>query len=205
MPEMPPGLTTDLLRRRPDIRQAEQVMIRANAEVGVAVANFYPRIGLSALLGGIVVDSENDVGGSFGFWSLGAKLAGPIFTGGRLESIYNQRKAFWDESVAQYRKTVLTAFRETSDALAAQRNLVGHRAALERQVGALRRSVELAMTRYDSGRSSYFEVLEAQQQLFPAEDELARVQQEQLLAVVSLYKALGGGWMSAETDAEKPR
>ena len=204
LPAMPPGLTTDLLRRRPDIRQAEQVMIRANAEVGVAVANFYPRIGLAALLGGIAVDGENGIGGSFGFWSLGAKLAGPIFTGGRLESIYNQRKAFWDESVAQYRKTVLTAFQETSNALAAQQNLVGYRAALERQVGALRRSVELAVTRYDSGRSSYFEVLEAQQQLFPAEDELARVQQAQLLAVVSLYKALGGGWGPAETDGARP-
>src|SRR6185436_6671976 len=102
--------------------------------------------------------------------------------------------AFWDETIAQYHKTILVAFQETGDALAAQQNLVARRAALESQVAALRKSAENALLRYDAGRSSYFEVLEAQQQLFPALDELARVQQAQLAAVVDLYKALGGGW-----------
>ena len=203
-PQTPVGLTTDLLRRRPDIRQAEQVMIGANAEVGVAVANFYPRIGLSALLGVIGVNGGGGIDGTFGFWRAGAGLAGPIFTGGRLKSIYNERKAFWDETIAQYRKTVLVAFRETSDALIAQQTLVARRAALEAQVQALRNSVELALTRYEAGRASYFEVLEAQQQLFPAQDELARTQQAQLVAVVNLYKALGGGWKLTDAQWVQP-
>ncbi len=204
VPRMPLGQTTDLLRRRPDIREAEQQMVRANAEIGVAVANFYPRIGLGALIGGVHVEGEHGLSGTFGLWQAAASLAGPIFTGGRLESLYNQRKAYWDESVAQYRKTILTAFQETSDALAAQQNLVGQRSALETQVQALRRSADLALLRYDAGRSSYFEVLEAQQQLFPAADELARTEQGQLQAMVDLYKALGGGWKLSDDAWARP-
>ena len=194
LPATPVGLTTDLIRRRPDIREAEQVMIGANAEIGVAVANFYPRIGLSTLLGFIGINAENGIDGGFSFWRGLGGLTGPIFTGGRLESIYDERKAFWDEAVAGYRKTVLVAFRETSDALVAQENLAARRAALEAQIVALRRAVDLATERYRGGRSTYFEVLEAQQQLYPAEAELAQTQEDQLAAVVDLYKALGGGW-----------
>ena len=201
MPETPVGLTTDLIRRRPDIRQAEAEMMGANAEIGVAVANFYPRIGLSTLLGFIGIDTDGGVDGSFGFWRAGGGLLGPIFSGGRLESIYDERRAFWDETVAGYRRTVLGAFRETSDALVAQQTLAERRAALEGQVQALRHSIDLALERYRGGRASYFEVLEAQQQLFPAEDALARTQQDQLLAVVALYKALGGGWQRVDEQA----
>ena len=121
-------------------------------------------------------------------------MSGPIFTGGRLESVYRHRQAFWDETVAQYKQTILVAFRETSDALVAQQRLAERRAALETQVVALRHSIDLALDRYHAGRASYFEVIQAQQELFPAEDELAQVQQAQLVAVVNLYKALGGGW-----------
>lgn len=204
MPQTPTGLTTDLLRRRPDIRQAEQVMIQANAQVGAAIAAQYPKIGLSALLGFIGVDGSGGLDGSFSLWRLGGTIAGPIFTGGRLESAYRERQAFWDESVALYKKAILVAFRETSDALVAQDMLAARRAALESQVQALRHSVTLAETRYRTGRASYFEVLEAQQQLFPAEDELARVQQAQLVAVVNLYKALGGGWKLADDQWKRP-
>jgi multidrug efflux system outer membrane protein len=193
-PQTPVGLTTDLLRRRPDIRAAEQGMISANAQIGEAIANFYPRIGLSAILGILGLAGAGPLNGTSGFWSGGLEIAGPIFTGGRLESLYRNRKAYWDETVAQYRQTILVAFRETSDALIAQQKLAQERAALETKVEASRQSVDLALQRYHGGRASYFEVIEAQQQLFPAEDELAKVQQAQLLAVVSLYKALGGGW-----------
>ena len=204
MPQTPVGLTTDLLRRRPDIRQAEQVMIQANAQVGAAIAAQYPKIGLSTLLGFIGVDGNGDLDGTFSLWRAGATLTGPIFTGGRLESAYRERQAFWDESVAQYKKTILVAFRETSDALIAQDTLAARRAALEKQVLALRESVRLGEIRYRAGRASYFEVLEAQQQLFPAEDELARVQQAQLVAVVNLYKALGGGWKLTDEQWRQP-
>jgi multidrug efflux system outer membrane protein len=206
MPATPLGATTDLLQRRPDILSAEQTMVRANAEIGEAIAERYPKIGLSALLGGIGADVGHGWD-SFGVWNIAAGLAGPIFTGGRLTELYNQRKAFWDESIAGYRKTVQVAFKETADALAAQKHLVAQRQGLESQVAALQRSTGIALDRYQAGRASYFEVLEAQQQLFPAEDALAQTSRDQLLAVVNLYKALGGGWapdaqQAAQTGAQ---
>ena len=202
-PQTPVGLTTDVMRRRPDILQAEQSMIQANAEIGVAVANFYPRVGLSALFGG----QGAGFAGSFNAFTIAGivgNAAGPIFYGGQLKAAYHERQAFWDETVAQYKKTVLGAFRETSDALVAQQNLVAQRQHEEVQIRALQRSVELALLRYDSGRSSYLEVLEAEQQLFPAQDALAQTQRDQLLAVVSLYKALGGGWKLAPEQWSQP-
>lgn len=193
LPPTPLGSTSDILQRRPDIRAAEQNMIAANADIGVAVANFFPRIGLSAFGGaqGVRFAADNNW---FGVWSAAIGAAGPIFNGGRLQAIYEGRKAFWDETVAQYRKTVLVAFQDTSNALVAQQNLATQREALENQVVNLRQSSDLALTRYDGGRSSYFEVLEAQQQLYPVEAELAQAEGDQLLATVALYKALGGGW-----------
>jgi outer membrane protein, multidrug efflux system len=193
-PETPVGLTTDLLQRRPDIRAAEQNMINANAQVGIAAANYFPRIGLSGFFGGRSLDIEDVVSDTFSIWNIAGTVAGPLFTGGRLSSSKAGRQAYWDETVSQYRKTVLTAFQETSDALLAQQALAARTVALEGKVGALQRSVELATERYEGGRASYFEVLEAEQQLFPAQYVLTQVRRDQLIAVVDLYKALGGGW-----------
>ena len=194
------GPTTALLQRRPDILEAEQRMIAANAEVGVAIANKFPRIGLSALAGGLTAGFEGHWD-EFGVWNLALSAAGPIFSGGRLQSIEKERRAHWDETVAGYRRTVLVAFRETADALAAEQTLARRRVALQNQVDALRRATELAATRYSEGRVGYYEVLEAQQLLYPAEDALAQTEGEQLVAVVSLYKALGGGWQQAASGA----
>ncbi len=203
-PQTPVGLTTDVLKRRPDIRQAEQVMIGANAEVGVAVANFYPTIGLSALFGGQSLKSGDVFKSDFNVWSLGGSVAGPIFEGGRLKSAYQAQQAYWDQTIAQYKQTITVAFRETSDALIAQQTLVDQRAALQGQVAALKESVDLSIERYNAGRASYFEVLEAQQQLFPSESALAQTQRDQLLAVVDLYKALGGGWNLKDSEWAQP-
>jgi multidrug efflux system outer membrane protein len=192
-PKTPVGQTTALLQRRPDILQSEQNMISANAEIGVAVADYFPKIGLSSLVGGLGVQA-NDTFTGFGVWNIALSAAGPIFSGGRLDAVYHERQAYWDETVADYKKTVQVAFRETSDALASQQTLGRRRTTLENQVGDLERSSDLALTRYNSGRAAYFEVLDAQQQLFPAQDALVQNQRDQLLAVVSLYKALGGGW-----------
>ena len=203
MPETPLGSTTALLQRRPDILQAEQKMIAANAEIGVAVADFFPRIGLSAFIGGQGVAANNAFSG-FGVWNAALSMAGPIFSGGRLEGVYHQRQAFWDETVAQYKQTILIAFHETSDALVARKTLVLRESALQAQVQALRRSADLALERYRAGRASYFEILEAQQQLFPAESALAQTKRDELLAVVNLYKALGGGWTPDEEQTKQP-
>jgi multidrug efflux system outer membrane protein len=204
-PQAPPGLTSDILKRRPDIQQAEQVMIGANAEVGEAVANFYPTIGLGALFGVQSPKSNDLFKNDFTIWNVGASIAGPIFEGGRLRAAYHAQQAFWDQSIAQYKQTILGAFRETSDALVAGQTLVDQRTANQGQVAALRESVDLATDRYSAGRATYFEVLEAEQLLFPAEAALAQTQRDQLLAVVNLYKALGGGWNLKDSEWAQPR
>jgi multidrug efflux system outer membrane protein len=203
-PQTPVGQTTALLERRPDIMQAEQVMIGANAEIGVAVANYFPVIGLSALFGGQAMHPEDIFKSNFNIWSIGAGLAGPIFQGGRLQAAYHAQQAYWDETIAQYKKTVITAFQETSDALIAEQTLVTQRAALEHEVGALKEAVDLALERYRAGKASYVEVLDAEQALFPSEDALAQAQRDQLLAVVNLYKALGGGWNLKDDEWNQP-
>jgi multidrug efflux system outer membrane protein len=203
-PTTPLGLTTDLMQRRPDILQAEQNMIGANAEIGVAVANFFPRIGLSALYGAQSPQIEDLVDNSFSIWRIAGGVTGPIFEGGRILENYYAQQAFWDGTISQYKQTVLVAFREVSDALIAQQMLVNQRIALQHQVESLKEAVDLALLRYNVGRASYFEVLEAEQLLFPAEDALALTQRDQLLVVVDLYKALGGGWNLSNPEWIRP-
>ena len=199
-PRTPLGLTTDVMQRRPDILQAEQNVVGSNAQVGVAVAGFFPRIGLSALYGAQSPNMNHLLDNSFSIWNIAGGLAGPIFQGGQIIETYYAQQALWGGTIAQYKQTVIVAFREVSDALVAQTTLVEQRQALERQVASLRESVQLSLLRYNAGRASYFEVLEAEQLLFPAEDTLAQTQRDQLLVVVSLYKALGGGWNLSDTQ-----
>lgn len=203
-PATPVGLTTELLQRRPDLLQAEQTMISANAQIGVAVADFFPRIGLSALYGAQSPDINNIVDNSFSIWNIFGNIAGPIFQGGRLLNTYYAQQAYWDATIAQFRQNVLVAFRETSDALIAEQTLITQRSALENRVASLKEAVELSLLRYKVGRANYFEVLEAEGLLFPAEDELAQTKRDQLLAVVDLYKALGGGWNLTDSQWTAP-
>jgi multidrug efflux system outer membrane protein len=204
VPETPPGLTTDILQRRPDILQAEQDVIGANAEVGVAVANFFPRVGLSALYGGQSLDISRTFDTNFSIWNIAGTITGPIFEGGQLIESYYAQQALWEGTIAQYKQTVLVAFQEVSDALIAQTTLVDQRKAQEHQVLSLKDAVDLSLLRYNAGKASYFEVLEAEQLLFPAEDQLAQTQRDQLLAVVDLYKALGGGWNLSDAGWTAP-
>ena len=194
LPATPPGLTTELLRRRPDILQAEQNMITANAEIGVAIANFFPTVGLSALYGGEGAKIGDVVKSSGNIWNIAADVTGPLFQGGRLIKSYYAQKAFWDNTIAQYRATIVGAFSEVADALAAETQLAEQVAAQESQVAALRDATDLSLASYTVGVSNYLDVLDAEQQLYPAETALAQTQRDQLLAVVNLYKALGGGW-----------
>src|SRR5205814_410482 len=203
-PVTPPGLTTDLLRRRPDIRQAEQSMINANAEIGVAVANFFPTVGLSAMYGNAGSKIGNVFKNGASVWNIAANVSGPLFQGGRLIESYRAQQAFWDETIARYRATIVEAFREVADALAAKTRLAEQRTSQEKQVTALHEAVQLSLTRYQAGLSNYLEVLDAEERLYPAENTLAQTQRDQLVAVVNLYKALGGGWaMPGEQVAQR--
>jgi multidrug efflux system outer membrane protein len=201
-PEVPAGLPSSLLARRPDVREAEQLLRSANAQVGESVADFFPKIGLTALLGRVSPELSAFTLGSANAWSIAAEASGPLFQGGRLVGQYRQAKAARDEAALQYRQTALTALRDVSDALSSREHLADIRQQRARQVTALETAVKLSSERYVAGKASYYEVLEAQQQLFPAELNLARTERDQLLAIVALYKGLGGGWDKAEATGE---
>ena len=193
--EIPVGLPSSLLERRPDVRVAEQQVRAANAMIGVAVGDFFPRIGLTTFYGGASTELHNLTSTSANTWSLAASAAGPLFTGGRLTGRYRQAKAACEEAKLDYQQTALTAFREVSDALISHRRFDEERAEQVEAVNAGRQAVAIASDRYKEGKASYYEVLEAQQQLFPAENTLSRIEAARRLAVIQLYKALGGGWM----------
>ncbi len=201
-PQAPAGLPSELLRRRPDILQAERLIEASNAQIGVAVANFFPRIGLTSLYGGQSSDLDNIVKTPGAVWAIAASVVGPIFQGGRLTEAYRAQRADWEATKTQYAQTVLTALGEVSNALIAQEKLEGVRTEQVVAVDALREAVSLALLRYDGGLASYFEVLEAQQQLFPAELALARTDLDRMLAVVDLYRSLGGGWQANDTAVD---
>ena len=194
-PEVPAGLPSTLLERRPDIRQAEQLLVSANANVGVAKADFFPRLSLTGLFGGV----SPELGDLFThnkIWNVGAGLTGPIFQGGRIKRSYEAAQAQWKQARIQYEATTANAFGEVSRALVDRTKLVETERQRARTVSAYQEAVRLANLRYTSGLSAYFEVLEAQQQLFPAEISLAQTRRDQLVAVVNLYRALGGGWQA---------
>ena len=201
-PNVPAGLPSSLLERRPDVREAEQLLRSANAQIGESAAEFFPKIGLTALLGRVSPELSAITLGSANAWGIAATATGPLFEGGRLVGQYQQSKAARDEALLQYRLTALTALRDVSDALTSRERLAEAREQRSRQVAALENAVKLSSERYVAGKASYYEVLEAQQQLFPAELDLARTERDQLLAVVALYKGLGGGWQDEQTQDE---
>ena len=194
LPAIPAGLPSTLLENRPDLRESEQQIRAANARVGEAVAEFFPKIGLTALLGKVSPELSAFTLGGANAWGIAAEGTGPLFEGGRLVEQYRQTKAEREEEKLRYQKTVLNAFREVSDALVAREQLAEVRENEAHEVDALQTAVRLSSERYTAGKASYYEVLEAQQQLFPAQLNLARTQRDQLQATVELYKALGGGW-----------
>jgi multidrug efflux system outer membrane protein len=193
-PEVPAGLPSALVERRPDVLENEQLLRSANAQIGESVAEFFPTIGLTTFLGKISPQLSAFTLGGANAWGISAQATGPLFEGGRLVGQYRQAKAARDEARLRYQQTVLTAFGDVSDALVSRERLEEIRVQQAREVMALDKAVRLATERYLAGKASYYEVLEAQQQLFPAELALARTERDQKLAVVALYQALGGGW-----------
>ena len=193
-PSVPAGIPSQLLERRPDIREAEQNLKDASARVGIANANFFPRFGLTALLGTVSPELTSLSSGTANIWALAASLSGPVFTGGRLTGEYRAAVAVFDQAKDQYSQNALKAFREVSDAIIASQRLSAVEEQQKREVAALTDSVSIARRRYLGGLASYYEVLEAQQLLYPAEISLSETSRDRRLAIVQLYRALGGGW-----------
>ena len=192
-PEVPSGLPATLLERRPDLREAEQNLIAANANVGVAKANFFPTLSLSGLFGG-VSPQLSQLTGAGKAWSLGADLTGPIFTGGRLKNQYHASLAVRDQAKISFEKAVTQAFGEVSTSLSAHEQLAKAYHEQVVSVDAYREAVRLSTSRYDNGLASYLEVIDAQIQMYPAETATVNYDLGRKLALVDLYRALGGGW-----------
>ena len=193
-PEIPAGLPSDLLRRRPDILQAEQDVMAATANIGVAQASRFPQLSLTGALG-VANPQINSFAPGVGFTQFAsASVAGPLLNATSLGYQVTVAEARTKQASLQYEKAIVTAFREVEDALIATQKSREQRTAQEIQVTALRSAFELADLRYKGGRASYLDVLTAQRSLFDAELALARTRRTQLVSVVQLYKALGGGW-----------
>jgi len=193
-PQIPPGLPASLLERRPDVVEAEQMLVAANADIGAAKALFFPSIGLSGFLGGVSGDLTTFLGGTGALWSFGTSLLQPIYQGGRLRRNAEAAKARFDGALAAYQKAALNSYREVADSLVTIQKLGEVRT--QRQIGvvALQDAADLSRARYDTGLASYIEILTADQQLFEQQLLLAQTQGAELRARAELYRALGGGW-----------
>jgi multidrug efflux system outer membrane protein len=202
-PEIPPGLPSALLQRRPDVLAAEQLLIAANADIGANLANFFPQIGLTTLVGKVSPELSAFTAGTANAWNAGATLTGPLFEGGRRRAQYRAAKAKFAEAGAAYQQSVLTAFQEVSTALIARQKLGEIYACDGQAVTALTASVGLVRERYANGRAGYYEVLETQQELYPTQRARVQAQVGELTATIQLYKALGGGWPVAPVTPAK--
>lgn len=194
-PEVPPGLPSELLERRPDILQAEKALAAATARIGVAKAARFPKLSITGFLGVASPALSNLLlsGSQFGAGGLG--LAGPLLNAQSLGFEQRAAEAQARQALAQYEQTVLVAFREVEDALAAVRTADDQQKAQREQVEALRSALSIAELRYKGGITSYVDVLLAKRNLFAADNALAATRRLHLVSVVQLYKALGGGWL----------
>jgi outer membrane protein, multidrug efflux system len=201
MPPLPPvGLPVQLLDRRPDVLQAEQVLVAANADVGAAKALFFPSISITGAAGGLSKDFSDLGHSDAAIWSLGSNLTQPLFKGGAIRFNYEAAQAQFQAALAQYQKTVQNSFRETADAIVSIEKLRASRLEIEKMVVALQDASVLARARYDGGLSSYLDILIVDQRLFDAELKLAELRGAEFTAMADLYRTLGGGWQVAAAD-----
>jgi multidrug efflux system outer membrane protein len=194
VPALPVGVPSELLQRRPDIASAERHVAAANAEIGVAVSAFYPSIQISGLAGFQTIDAGTLFDWPSRFWSIGPSLTLPLFTGGRNRAELARARAAYDETVANYRQTVLTAFQDVEDQLAAERLLGEQSDAQSAALRSARHTLDIANNRYKAGLVTYLEVATAQSAALQQERAMIQLQGQQLVAEVALIKALGGGW-----------
>lgn len=188
------GIPADVIARRPDIRAAEQKLRSANAEIGVAIASYFPSISLTGLAGYATADLRHGTYGTDGGWGIGANLTGPIFRAGQLRANEKMKRDAFLAAKAEYEQTVLTAMAEISTTLVQRGKLRNIMKKQEQAVAAYQESVKLSKARYAQGLASYYEVLTAQQGLFPAQTQLAAYRYQYAACVPTLYTQLGGGW-----------
>ncbi len=196
-PEVPPGVPSSLLERRPDIREAEQILVAANAEIGVAKAEFFPQISLTGSGGGGFGRSSafsSLMSSQLGIWSYGAQVSQPIFTGGALRGNLHLAESQHQQALIAYKQAIQHAFGDVSDGLIGYQKFHQVRVRQEQTVRDLAESVRLSILRYRGGTTTYLEVLDGQRSLFNAELTLAEARGNEYQSLVQLYRALGGGW-----------
>jgi multidrug efflux system outer membrane protein len=200
LPTIPAGVPSQLLERRPDLLQSEQQLIAANAQIGAAKAQFFPTISLTGATGYASTDLSNLFKGPARVWNYGGGIAGPIFTGGLVYGQFKQAKAAQKAALIGYEAAIQSAFADVDNALVSEQELTEQVAAQGRLVAALRGYAQLSQHLYDGGREPYSTVLQAEEDLFPAELNWAAARAGLCIAFVNIYKAMGGGWVD---DAEK--
>jgi multidrug efflux system outer membrane protein len=200
LPAVPAGVPSEVLERRPDIRQAEQILIALNAEIGAAKALYFPTISLTGTFGQSSADLGNLFKGAARVWSYGGSITGPIFRGKAVAAQVRQAEAARNAAELGYAAAIQSAFADVEDALVKRQKLVEQLEAQGRLVKASREYARLARLQFDGGVTPYLTVLQAEQQLFPAELSEAQLRSSLLAATVNVYKAMGGGWI---TEAER--
>jgi NodT family efflux transporter outer membrane factor (OMF) lipoprotein len=202
-PQIPVGLPSDLLERRPDIAESERLMAAANAQIGVARAAFFPSLSLTGTSVGYQTDNIAQLFNlSSAVWTAMAGASQPLFEGGRLTANLARARAAYDENVANYREQVLTGFKEVEDGLAGLRVLEDQEATQNRAVVAARKTAEISTARYKEGLANYLEVIDAQRTVLDNEVLSAQLREYRLLTTVQLIKALGGGWQDSKVHAQ---
>ncbi|MGY2338755.1 efflux transporter outer membrane subunit [Pseudomonas sp. SDO5532_S415] len=196
LPSVPAGLPSDLLERRPDLRQAELNLISANALIGAAKAQYFPTISLTGLLGSVSNQLSDLFTGPAATWSYGVAASMPIFTAGGIAGQVQQAEAFQQQALLTYQQAIQSAFRDVENALIASSKSREQMASQGRQVEALRTYARFARLRYDNGYTDYIEVLDAERSLFDAELNYTRTRALVFTSMIDLYKATGGGWVS---------
>lgn len=204
LPAIPAGLPADLLVQRPDLRKAEQELVSANARIGVAKAQYFPTIGLTAQYGFASAELNQLTQSSSNVSSFGVNLLGPIFTAGRTAGQVREAEAVQQQKATAFLQSLQTALREVEDALVLHRQTWQRSAIRARQLEALRAHGTSALKRYEGGRSSYLEVLDAERDTFFGEIQQNQARRDQYLALISVYKAMGGGWGIADTPLAAP-
>lgn len=203
LPVIPEGLPSDLLERRPDILAAEQELIAANAQIGVAKAAYFPSISLTGIFGVASGGLSNLFSSGSRVWQYAGAINMPIFTAGGLAGQLLVSEAQQQQALLRYQQAIQNAFREVDDALVAQDRARVQLAAQQQQVDSLKEYASTARLRYDNGYTSYLEVIDAERSLFNAQLAYTKTQQTQLQSMIGLYKAMGGGWMTkAEAAAQ---
>lgn len=205
MPQVPAGLPSDLLSRRPDILLAEQALVAANARVGAAKASLFPTISLTGVYGSASPELSSLFTGPTRLWSFVPGVSLPIFSGGSLWAQLTASEARREQALAGYTKAIQSAFRETEDALVSVSKSGEQQATQERLLGEVRRYAHLARLRYEDGLSSYLEVLDSQRNRYTAEQGQVQARSTALVAIINLYKALGGDWIPALTEPDEVR